>query len=612
MTTSQILLIIAVSIPLAFVVFDRMRLDVAALTIAVVLGLLQYLGVGILGDANAPKQAIRAISGFNQPVILTLFSLFIITTSLNKSGVTRWIARKLLKIGGHSERYLIFLFTATTAVLSLVMNNLAAGALILPSAMIIARRTGIKPSKLLIPVAYGSLLGGAATYFTTANMIVSNLLEVANPPQLPLNILAFTPTGGLIAIAGIAFLGFFGSRWLPNRKPEPEQMMARLSGSELEDYYKLGERLWEAEVTPGSTFANKSLSESKIGEQYGLVVAGIRHKEHSVFAPPANQIIRPGDILLLTGREERIQALAQAGLKINGRITQEHISKHGGTMIEVVLAPHSQSIGHSVRELELHAHYGFLALVLFRGGRRYRTDVRDFPLQLGDSLLMIGAKEQINRLRGNPDFIVLEPDPRDQPIDRFHAALTIGVLSVAIISSIVGVPIYLAMLTAAVILLLTGALKMKDAYRAIEWQAIIAIAGLYAVSLAMVNTGLADLIGKLLLSIVEPLGPLGLVAGAYIMTAILVQVMGGQITALVAGPITISAAISMNINPQAVAVATGIACSTAFFTPLAHPVNILMISPANYQFKDFFHIGWRLSLVCFAMLLIGMIVFWGL
>jgi di/tricarboxylate transporter len=307
-----------------------------------------------------------------------------------------------------------------------------------------------------------------------------------------------------------------------------------------------------------------------------------------------------------------VQALAQAGLKINGKLTEEHISKHGGTMIEIVLAPHSQAIGHSVRELEFHARYGFLALVLFHSGRRYRTDVRDFPLQLGDSLLMIGSKAQINRLRHNPDFIVLEPDPSDQPIDRFRSGLTIGVLTIAILTSILGAPVYLTMLTGAVILLLTGALNMKDAYRAIEWQAIVAIAGLYTVSLAMVNTGLADLIGELLISIVQPLGPLGLVAGAYIMTAILVQVMGGQITALVAGPITISAAISMNINPQAVAVATGIACSTAFFTPLAHPVNILMISPANYQFKDFFHIGWRLSLVCFVMLLVGMILFWGM
>mgnify|MGYP005844526917 CR=1 FL=1 len=165
MTFPQIFLVFVVVIPLALVAFDRLRADVAALLIAIVLGAAQYLGLGILGAARTPQDAIKAISGFGQPVILTLLSLFIITHALDKSGVTRWIARFVLEIGGRSEQHLIAIFAITTALLSLVMNNLAAGALMLPGAMEIARRTRIKPSKLLIPIAYGSLLGGAATYF---------------------------------------------------------------------------------------------------------------------------------------------------------------------------------------------------------------------------------------------------------------------------------------------------------------------------------------------------------------------------------------------------------------------------------------------------------------
>jgi len=126
----------------------------------------------------------------------------------------------------------------------------------------------------------------------------------------------------------------------------------------------------------------------------------------------------------------------------------------------------------------------------------------------------------------------------------------------------------------------------------------------------MVNTGLAQWIGKILLSLVTPLGGLGLAGGAYILTSLLTQVMGGQVTALVTGPVTISAAISLGVNPQAVAVATAIGCSASFFTPIAHPVNILMIAPGNYHFKDFFHLGWRLTLVCFITLIIGLMLFW--
>ncbi|MGB9640873.1 MAG: SLC13 family permease, partial [Anaerolineales bacterium] len=265
MTFPQFFLIFIVAIPLVLVSLDRLRMDIAALFIAACLGLAQFFGLAILSAKHNPHDAIKAIAGFSQPVVITLLSLFIITTSLDKSGLTRWVARKILKIGGSSERLFIALFTTTTALLSLIMNNLAAGALLLPSAMEVARRSGIKPSKLLIPVAYGSLLGGAATYFTGANILVSDLLTTANPPQHALHILDFTPTGGLIAILGIIFLTIFGPRWLPEREPAPEQMIARPTGRELEDHYRIVERLWEVVVPADSPITNKSLAESAIG-----------------------------------------------------------------------------------------------------------------------------------------------------------------------------------------------------------------------------------------------------------------------------------------------------------------------------------------------------------
>jgi len=612
MTLPQVFLMVVVAFPLVLVSLDRLRIDVAALGIAAVLGMAQYLGMGILGAAHTSGDAVKAISGLSQPVVLTLLSLFLITRGLDKSGMTRWIARYLLKIGGHSERHLIALFAATTALLSLVINNLAAGVLVLPSAMEVARRTGIKPSKLLIPVAYGSLLGGAATYFTTANIIVSNLLATAHPPQPQLHILAFTPTGGLMAIVGIIFLALFGRRWLPDHDPEPEQMMARLTSSDLEDYYQLGERLWEMRVLPESPFANKRLSESGIGGRFGLTVAGMWHGHQAIFAPLPNQMIRPDDILLIVGREDRVKALTEVGLKIGRENSKGHISTRGVLLIEVMPSPHSHALGRTLRELEFRAKYHLTAIALFRGGRSYRTDVGGFPLMMGDSLLMIGSRSHLQRLRNNPDFIVLEPGLSDQPVQRVQATLAVGALVAAIAASILGLPVYLAMLAGAVFLVLTGVLDMEEAYHSVDWQVLILIAGMYSVSLAMVNTGLAQMIGKGMLSLVTPLGPLGLAGGAYVLSLLLTQMMGGQVTALVTGPITISAAISLNTNPQAIAVATAIGCSAVFFTPIAHPVNIMMIAPANYQFRDFFRIGWRLTLVCFIMLLVGLILFWGL
>ena len=612
MTLSQLLLVVVVAVPLVLVSLNRLRMDVAALLIAVLLGVAQFLGLGMLGAARAPAEAVQAIAGFSQPVVVTLLALFILTRGMDKSGITRWIARHLLRLGGSSERRLIALFAATTALLSLVMNNLAAGALVLPSAMEVARRTGIKPSKLLIPVSYGSLLGGVATYFTTANIIVSDLLTTASPPQQPLSVLAFTPTGGLIALAGIAFLALFGGRYLPNREPAPGQMMARISGSDLEHYYQLEGRLWEVQVLPESPFANKTLAESGIGERYGLAVAGVWHGRQAVFGPSPQRVIEPGDILLIVGQEARVNALAASGVKIGRENAGSSISGQGVAFVEIMPAPHSQALGRTLRELGFRTTYRLTALALFRGGRSYHTDVGNLPLALGDSLLLVGSRSQLARLRSTADFIVLEPDARDQPVDRVLAAWTVGVFLLALAASLLGMPVYLAMLAGAVALMLVRVLDVQEAYRAVEWQAIMLIAGMYSVSLAMVNTGLSQLIGERLLAVVTPFGPLGLAAGAYALTALLTQVMGGQVSALVTGPITISAAIALYVNPQAIAVATAIGCSAAFFTPLAHPVNTLVIAPANYRFGDFFRIGWRLTLLCLLMLLVGMKLFWQL
>ncbi|MEO8391648.1 MAG: SLC13 family permease [Chloroflexota bacterium] len=612
MTFAQIFVLIVVFIPIVLVITNRLRIDVAALLSALALGIAQFLGLGVLGNPNTPDDAAKAISGFSQPVVITLLALFIVTRCLDRTGVTRWIARRILAFGGHSEMRLIFLFTAATAILSLFMNNLAAGALLLPSAMDVARRTGIRPSKLLIPVAYGSLLGGSATYFTTANIIASDLLTTAQPPQAPLHILDFTPTGGLIALAGIAFVTWLGPRLLPNRIPKPEQVMARRTGSELEEVYQLDERLWEVRVPTGAKAVGKTLAQLQLGQRLGLAIAAIWHGRQAIFAPAPDQIIASGDILLTVGREERVSQLTSEGFKVGRDNTNGHVSARGVRFVEVALTPHSNAEGSTLRELEFRKRYGFTAVALLRDDRSYRTDVADIKLQTGDALLAVGAPHRLKSLQADPNFVVLEPDVSDQPVDVNHAVLSVGIVLAAIVASILGAPVFLAMLAAALLVFILGLLPVEDAYRTMEWQAIFLIAGMYSVSIAMVNTGLAAIIGQQVITLVTPFGPLGLAAGAYLLTAALTQVMGGQVTTLVTGPIVISAAIHLGVSPQAIAVAAAIGCSASFITPIAHPVNILMIGPGNYTFSDFFRLGWGLTIVCFVMLMIGMALFWHL
>ena len=612
MTTAQWLLVFVVCIPLVLVLMNRLRIDLAALVMAVALGILQFVGFGMLGSAGNTDAVSNVLSGFGQPIVLILISLFILTHMLEKSGVTRWIAWQLLKVGGVNQSRLIGLFATTAAFLSLFMNNLAAGALVLPIAMEVARRTAIKPSKLLIPVAYGTLLGGSATYFTSANIIVSTLLQNADPPQSALGVLDFTPTGGLIAIAGILFLTFLGPRLLPDRKPTEEQGFARMTGSELEEFFSLAERLWEGRVLPSADLVGKTLAQSEIGRQWGVTVAAIYRAHDDILLPQPQQVIRENDVLVLVGREEKIKDLAELGLDVHPESSESHLTSRGVTFAEIILSPHSKALGQTLKDLDFRRHYGLSVVAVHRLERSYRTDVGNLNLEVGDALLVVGTTAQLERLRRSGDFIVLKPNWSDLPVNKKEAAISVVIVLAGIVAAIAGAPVYLAMLTAAVLALLLKMLTVEEAYRSVEWQVVFLIAGMYVVSEAMVETHLADLLGSALLPAIRPFGGLGLAAGAYLLTAVLTQFMGGQVTALVTGPITISAAIQMGVSPQAIAVATAIGCSASFFTPLAHPVNILMIAPGNYTFGDFFRSGWILTIISFVMLLVGMVLFWRL
>lgn len=606
------LLILIVAAPLFFVMTNRLRMDLAALLMAVLVGVLQLAGLGMLGPAHTPQNAVKAIAGFGQSVIITLIALFIITRGMDKSGITRWIARHVVRISGQNTGKLIALITTITAVLSLFMNNLAAGALVLPGAMEAARRTGIKPGKLLIPVAFGSLLGGSATYFTTANIIMSDLLLAANPPQKPLHFLDFAGAGGLLAITGILFLWAFGERILPDRASNQTQQVVSPTGSELETIYQIGERLWDTRIRPGSKLIGCALDASEIGRQYGLTITAVQHGKEIFIQPGETRTLAPGDHLWIIGREDKIMQLTEIGLGISAAKPEGNLSKYGVHFAEAILSPRSGFQGLTLKQIDFRKQFNLSIVALKRGTRSYRTDVGDIPLVFGDMLLVAGQRSYIQALHKDPNLITFEASLSDQPVDARHAWQTILIAATAITAAIAGVPVVVSMLAGAVLTLLFGIISMEEAYQSIEWSAIFLIAGMYAVSQAMVQSGMADFLSAQILTVISRFGALGLAAGAYLLSMFLTQFLGSQITAFVIGPITISAALAMGVNPQAIAVTTAIGCSAAFLTPLAHPVNVMVLAPGGYQFSDFFRAGWLISLISFVVVILAMYAFWGL
>ena len=612
MNYSILLVLSILIIPMFFVFKNRLRIDLAALLIAALLGLFQYAGLGVLGPTHTPEDAVKAISGFGQPVVLILISLFIITSSLEKSGVTHWITKKVLILGGSSERRLIFFLSVTTAFLSLFMNTIAAGALLIPAAIEAAQKTGIKPSKLLIPVSYGSLLGGMASYFTTANIIASNLLIIANPPQSALNLLSFAPVGGLIALTGLAFLGIFGKYLLPNRVPVSKQLPVQLTGDELQNSYDIVKHTWELRVSAESRLIGQSLQKIGFGDRFGLSVAAIIRDSGNIFSPLSDHIILKDDILIVVGREEQIAKLPEMHVVIQQNHAGSQFSVRGVNVAELLIPPHSSVIGKNLITLGFRRRYKLTAVALHRGGSNFRTGVGTMKLRAGDALLITGDDDQIQELRENPNFILIQSGRRDRPLLRKNALITVAVLFSAITASLLGMPIYLAMLLGAITILLTGVMNMQEAYSAIGWQAVFLIGSMQAVSLSMIHTGLADQVGNWFVNLITPFGPLGLAGAAFLLSSTFSQLIGGQVTALITVPIAISAALNMGVDAQAIAVAAAIGCSASFLTPFSHAINVLIITPGNYEFKDFLRIGWLLTLVCFLALLTGMFLFWGL
>jgi di/tricarboxylate transporter len=586
---------------LVLIVSNRLAPDLVALLVLLALGL-----SGVL----TPEQA---LAGFSSPAVITIIGLFVITGALERTGVIQWLSERLAALSGHTETRLILVLMGAGALLSLVVNNIAAGAVLLPAALRIARSAGVRPSKVLLPLAFGTLVGGMATLFTTANILLSSFLQEQG--LRPLTMLDFLLSGGLVMLAGLAYMVLVGRRLLPGRESPMHAAQWQEREPDLSATYQLGERLWEVLVLPGAPLVGQSLSESNLGANLGITVLAVLRDEEDreVLPPRPDRQIAAHDVLLVLGREGRVRQLEAPTIQVIPSQRDMHtVPIPSWNTAEVIVAPRSPAIGRTLADLQFRSTSGLTALALWRGQRSYRTDVGTIPLQAGDALLMIGPEQKINALANESGYIVPRiikagpPDPRQGQRAALIAALAIG-------ASIVGVvPTPEAMLAGAAALVLARCIRMDELYGLVEWRIVFLIAGMAPFSVALKETGLDEKINALVIGTFAPFGALGLVAGFAVLTFAVVQVLGGQVTALVVGPLAVAAALQAGVNPHAMGVAVSIACSASFLTPVAHPVNLLMMNPGSYTPADFLRVGSGMSVVCFLALLLSMLLFWQL
>ena len=596
-------LIILVGAIVLFVT-EWLRVDVVALGVVITLML-----SGIL-------TADEALAGFSNSAVLTIAALFIIGGATMQTGLAARIGRSILKIGGKSQFRLTLVLMITSALLSSFLSDTGTVALLLPAALLLANDARILPSKLLIPLSYGALLGGALTLIgTTPNLIVTELLHEEGLPSF--GFFSFTPIGLALLIAGVAFMVTIGRRLLPERVSSIESQPVE-NPDEMIDHYRLPGNLYHLRVRRTSGLIGKPLSASGFREEYRINVIEVRRRsvprsiqalgfllrefeseevERETQLPSPELIIQLDDILVVQGEASKItraSSIWQLGVQAINQGEGKILLNQEIGVAEVLLPPRSSLAGRTVVDLHFGSQYHLNVLGLSRPGINTQPDLKNTPLKFGDILLVQGPWENILALRRvSKDFVLLgQPEISMGAPNAGKARIALVILLVMLflmISNLVSVTT--ASMLAGLMMVLTGCLTMDEAYQSINWKALILIAGMLPMSTALTKTGLIELAAEGLTNAVGGLGPLAVLAVLFLVTSLFTQVLSNTATAVLIAPIALAAARSLGANPQAFMMAVAIAASMAFGSPVASPVNTLVMGAGNYKFRDYLKIG---------------------
>jgi di/tricarboxylate transporter len=596
---AQMLVILAISIFLF--IADWIRVDVVALL--VLLGL-------ILTGLITPTEAFE---GFSSPAVITVWAIFIVSGGLFYTGVANRLGDRLLKVAGTRPPRLIGLLMATVGVMSGVMNNVGATAVLMPAVVSMSRKARLRASQLLMPLAFGSLLGGMMTLIgTPPNILASDALRTAGLE--PFSLLDFAPIGVPALILGVVFTALVGRRLLPER-PTAERFGAALGpDEELVDLYRLGERLFRARVPAGSPLIGQTLINCGLREDFELSVVGLRRQGKTALSPDKDTELQQDDILLVEGMVDHLawaEATGRLDVQPEVGINDGDLQSEVVGIAEVILSPHSRLVGKTLADIQFREKYQVSVLAILRDGRPRRTALVELPLRFGDTLLVQGPRQYLRILQREPDFVVLGDLEAAPAIRVKKAPLAVGLMLVMLVPVIVGwLPIAASALLAGILMVITGCLTMDEAYASIEWKAVFLVAGTLPLGIAMEKTGTAAFLAGLMVDAVGGYGPLALLAGFYVLTNLLTQFMSNAASTVLIAPIAIQAAQQIGSDPHALLMAVAVAASAGFLTPVAHQSNVLVMGPGGYRFSDYFKVGLPLNLLTFAVTLLIVPLVW--
>lgn len=578
MTLEQGIVFAVLGATLGLFVWNRLRFDVVSM--------LALLAVAVAGLVPSDE----LFAGFGHPAVVTVAAVLVISQGLVNGGVVDNIAKLLGKVG-HRPTLQVLMLTAVVALCSGFINNVGALALLMPVAVWMSREAGRSPSLLLMPLAFGSLLGGTMTLIgTPPNIIIASYREGDS-----FGLFDFAPVGAAITLAGIAFITLVGWRLTPRRQDSDD-------GGKL---FSVGDYVTELKVPEDSSFAGGTLHNLLTraeSEEDVVVLALIRNEERSL-APSTFKVLQEGDVLLVEADTDSLQAfLDNTGLELASASEESEeappeIDAGDILLTEVVITPESSLQNQTANRLNLRERHGLNVVALARQGHRLKRRIGDVRFQVGDILLVQGHEESLGTALQQLGCLPLAE--RGLRLGRERRTLLAGGLFIAAIVSIVAgwLAPPVALVGCAVAMVLTGLLNPTDAYKAIDWSVIVLLAAMIPVGGALEATGGAELIAAQMLMISEGLAP-ALVLGVLLVgTMLLSNVVNNAAAAILVAPIALSMATELNIASDAVLMAVAVGASCAFLTPIGHQSNALVMEPGGYRFGDYWRLGLPLSVL---------------
>jgi di/tricarboxylate transporter len=583
-------------------IWERISADLTSLT---VFGILLFVSMLTKSDALPTLEATLGVFGNSAP--LTIAGMFIVSAALERTGAIDLITGYLRKLVKLPYRGFMFIMILGVAGVSAFVNNTPVVIVLMPVILSLSREMGVASSKLLIPLSYASIFGGTCTLLgTSTNLLASGILLDAG--HAPIGMFELASVGLPILAFGSIYLVLFGNKLLPHR----ETLTSILSDEERKEF------ITEAFIRAGSDLHGKTAKEGE------LLKHGIRLLEivrHGIAVPgdPRDHQLQYGDRLVLACRPSGVaEAHSMKGITIQTELAEglETIVTDEGALVEGVVSPHASIAGSTLGEINFRQRFRMVVVAVHRKGTNQRERLSNLRLQAGDTLLMMGSTASIDSLANSDEIIILDR-PRvparslriKMPI---AIATTIGIVAMATLNL---VPIVSAVCLGVAIILLTGCMKAKDAYASVEWSILIIIFGMLALGQAMDSTGASLLIAENMTGLVGQFAPAHLqnvimLALIYVITSTFTEFLSNNAAVALMVPIALGIAVTLGVDPRPFVVASCIAASASFATPIGYQTNTYVYGVGGYRFFDFTKVGLPLNLICFVVTVTVVPIFW--